>query len=467
MAMNCEEVQQQIEFYVLGDLTGMERREIEIHLKTCSRCRAIEAQYLQLMDELRQSSQTAPPNAEFERNVLRSVEREIRSVAPRARVSRTAAYAAGLAACLFISLAIWQLWVHREADTKPASIKSSAAPLANIHSYSIPAYAISVPTSIADDMVVREHDIYLLCQDSPRANVAALDSRTGVQKWRSEIESYGFLTADETRVCCLAPGDSGRVDLVAIDAADGRTVWRYSQEKPNILPGLCAPALSPEGRICWAVNTTIHMLRSSDGKVLWTHEIPGEGLLSTPVAVGNGLYVAGTAGLYYLDIASGEQLWRAEYDFDVSHWVRPLLAVAQGQICVALRTVTGRSRLVHINSADRKAMWTKTVPQVSHLCIAGNRLYVRSQGVKALDMDNGKLLWSFASTGCSPVTCANSLVWFVDSSEQGRLIALDEHTGRTELDLTGIHSCNAFIELGDRGYVKTHDGSVRVILFEG
>jgi len=209
------------------------------------------------------------------------------------------------------------------------------------------------------------------------------------------------------------------------------------------------------------------MLRSSDGKVLWTHEIPGEGLLSTPVAVGNGLYVAGTAGLYYLDIASGEQLWRAEYDFDVSHWVRPLLAVAQGQICVALRTVTGRSRLVHINSADRKAMWTKTVPQVSHLCIAGNRLYVRSQGVKALDMDNGKLLWSFASTGCSPVTCANSLVWFVDSSEQGRLIALDEHTGRTELDLTGIHSCNAFIELGDRGYVKTHDGSVRVILFEG
>jgi outer membrane protein assembly factor BamB len=144
-----------------------------------------------------------------------------------------------------------------------------------------------------------------------------------------------------------------------------------------------------------------------------------------------------------------------------------LLAVADEHLCLALRLRTGQSTLVCMNPADRKTIWTRTVPPVSDFCIAGSSLYVRSQDVLALDMESGNLLWNFASTGCSPVTYANGRVWFADSGDQGHLIALDERTGSKMLDLTGIRSCNAFVELGDKGYVKTHDGAVHVILFEG
>jgi outer membrane protein assembly factor BamB len=201
--------------------------------------------------------------------------------------------------------------------------------------------------------------------------------------------------------------------------------------------------------------------------VLWSHTIAGESLLSAATATDEGLYVSGTTGLYYLDIASGQQLWQSEYDFAVSRWVRPLLGVAEGQICVGLRLPGGQSMLICMKLADRKTIWSKTVQPVSSLRIAGDRLYLRSQDVLALDMDDGSLLWGFGSTGCSPVTHANGRVWFIDSRDQGRLVALDERTGRKVLDLAGIRSCDAFLELDDRGYIKTHDGLVHVILFKG
>jgi outer membrane protein assembly factor BamB len=297
--------------------------------------------------------------------------------------------------------------------------------------------------------------------------VAAIDSSTGRRKWRSEIASYGYIAADDTGIYCLAAGEGGGLDLVAIDKADGKTLWRYPQEKPDPLQRVSAPTILPGKRICWITNSVIHVLSTSDGKPLWRRAISGERLLSEAVAIREGIYIAGTAGLYYFDIETGEQLWQSEYDFDVSPWVRPLLAFTDKQVCVALRVPMGQSKLVCLDLTDRNPIWTKSLPHISHLCISGDRLYIRSQDVRALDVANGDLLWSFASSGCSPVTYANGCVWFVDSTDQGQLIALDERTGGKKLDFAGIRSCNAFIEYDNKGYVKTHDGLVHVILFKG
>jgi outer membrane protein assembly factor BamB len=103
---------------------------------------------------------------------------------------------------------------------------------------------------------------------------------------------------------------------------------------------------------------------------------------------------------------------------------------------------------------------------ISQLCIGGNRLFLRNQGVQALDMKNGKSLWSFESTGCSPLTYADSRIWFVDANNKGHLVALHENNGKKTLDLRGIRSCNAFIERDGKGYVKTHDGAIHVVLLK-
>jgi outer membrane protein assembly factor BamB len=465
--MNCEEAKKLIELYVLGELAVTQRRDVKTHLINCSRCRAIEAEYRRIVTDLRQSTQTKSSCSELERNILLTVEKQITTMRPRPAVRRARTVALAVAACLLAILVLRQLWLYRDANTTPFSAESSALVQSNLISYSIPAHARSIPTSVADSIVVRGYDIYLLREDGLQANVAAIDSRTGRQKWRSDIESYGYITANDTGIYFLAPGQSGGLDLVAIDKADGKTLWRYPQEKPDPLQRLSAPTILPGNRICWITNTVIHVLGSSDGKPLWTREIPTESLLSDVVPIRQGIYIAGTTGLYYFDIDSGEQLWRTQYDFDVLRWVRPLLAFTDKQICLALRVPTGRSRLICLNLTDRKPIWTKTIPHISYLCISGNRLYIRSRDVRALDMTNGNLLWTFTSTGCSPVTYANGCIWFVDSTDQGQLIALDERTGSKMLDFTGIRSCNAFVECDNKGYVKTHDGLVHVILFKG
>jgi outer membrane protein assembly factor BamB len=65
------------------------------------------------------------------------------------------------------------------------------------------------------------------------------------------------------------------------------------------------------------------------------------------------------------------------------------------------------------------------------------------------------------------VTYAEGLAYFVDSRDQGRLVALNRYTGSKVWELAGMKSCNAFIKTDGAGYVKTHDGVVHAIAFKG
>jgi outer membrane protein assembly factor BamB len=468
--MNCEEVKKRIELHVLGESSEAEGLEIAAHLADCRECSAMDAEYRELVADLKQSAGVRPPGTDFEQKLLLSVEQEIREMTPDIpawHAVHLGWVAVAAAACLLVSLILRQLWIHPDVHATSGSVESAGAVQSSIPSYSIAADARAAPASPADNIAVRGHYVYVLLDDGMGANVAAIDSLTGRQKWRSGVESFGHITVDQTHLFCLAPGEKGGLDLVGIDLVDGRTLWRYRGKTSDPLHGMCAPVVLSRERVCWTTDATIHVLRSTDGGVLWTHTIGGENLLSAATAVGDDLYVAGISGLYCLDAASGEPLWQSQYNFRVSHWVRPLVAACNDAICVGLRTPRGRSKLFCMSLADRRTIWTKTVSPVSHLCIAGHRLFLRGQSVQALDITDGESLWSFASEGCSPLTCANGRIWFVDSTDQGHLVALYERTGRKTLDLTGIRSCNAFIELDGKGYVKTQDGAIHVVLLKG
>jgi outer membrane protein assembly factor BamB len=468
--MNCEEVKKRIELHVLGESNVAEGLEIEAHLTDCCECSAMDAEYRALVADLKQSAAVRPGDAEFERKLLLSLEHQIGKTTPHAPARRTirlgwAAMAA--AACLLVGLIVQQLWVHLGLYATSGSVESAGAIQSSIPSYSIAADARAAPASPADNIAVRGHYIYALLDDGLGANVAAIDSLTGRQKWRSDVESFGHITVDQTHLFCLAPGENGGLDLVGVDLVDGRTTWRYRGKTSEPLHGMCTPIVLPGERLCWTTDATIHMLSSTDGGLLWKRTIGGENLLSAAAAVGGDLYVAGIRGLYCLDVASGAPLWESRYDFRVSPWARPLVAASDGEICAGLRTPRGRSKLFCMSLTDGRTTWTKTIWPVSHLCMAGHRLFVRGQGVQALDATNGRSLWSFASEGCSPLTCADGRIWFVDSTDRGHLVALYEQTGRKTLDVTGIRSCNAFIAMDGKGYVKTQDGAIHVVLLNG
>jgi outer membrane protein assembly factor BamB len=309
--------------------------------------------------------------------------------------------------------------------------------------------------------------MYLFQEYGQQARVAALDIRTGRQNWLSDIQGCAHLLADDSRVYCLAPGEPGKLDLVALDAADGKTVWKYPQQCPDPLRSPCRPTLLPAGRICWTTNTTVQTLSCADGELLWAHSIPQGGLLSVAAIVDDDIYVTNVAGLHCLNSTTGDESWRLSYSGVKSGLDRPLLTAAETEIYVSLSLGLTASRLLCMDQAAHKMLWSKDVARVTHLYAVGDMLYLRDQNVQALDRTTGQLLWTCPATGCNPVTYAEGLAYFVDSRDQGRLVALNRYTGRKVWELAGMKSCNAFIKIDDTGYVKTHDGVVHAIVFKG
>jgi outer membrane protein assembly factor BamB len=474
--MNCAEVSQKIEVFVLGELPKLEQVAIKAHLAVCPACRAAEGQYRLLVTQIKQASQPDSLRLDFVRAVHSAAKAEIQTIAHRSLIRRIIAITASAAACLLFASVIWHVWILEPDPLRSSSEEAQGTRHGGrISALGAPSIlqvwqhrgALSVPGSMADGVVVRGQNMYLLQQYGQQAHVAALDIKTGRQNWLSDSQGCGHILADDSRVYCLAPSGTGKLDLVALDAADGKTLWKYPQQCPDPLRSPCRPTLLRAGRICWTTNTAVHTLSCANGELLWVHSIPDGGLLSAAALVNNDIYVANAGGLYCLNTATGDESWRLAYSDAESGRDRPLLAVADAEIYVSLGLGVGASRLLCMDLTAHRILWSRDVAHVTHLYAIGDMLYLRDQNVQALDRTTGQLLWTCPATGCNPVTYAEGLAYFVDSRDQGRLVALNRYTGSKVWELAGMKSCNAFIKTDGAGYVKTHDGVVHAIAFKG
>ncbi len=474
--MNCAEVSQKIELFVLDEVPEPEQVAIKAHLATCPACRAAESQYRLLVMQIKGASKPDSLRLDFVHAVHSAAKAQIQTIARRSLVRRIIAVAASVAVCLLFASAIWQARIlergplgssSEEARGTGRGARTPAVAAPSILQVWQHRGALSMPGSMADGVVVRGRVMYLLQEYGRQARVAALDIKTGRQKWLSDIQGYGHILADDSRVYCLTSSGAGKVNLVALDAADGKTLWIYPEQCPDRLRSPPRPTLLPEGRICWTSNTNVQMLRCADGELLWVHSIPDGGLLSAAVSVNDGIYVANGRALYCLNSATGDESWRLAFGDIMSGRDRPLLVATGTEIYASFSLGVGASRLLCMDVAAHNLRWFKDVAHVTHLYAIGDMLYLRDQNVQALDGMTGQLLWSCPATGCNPVTHAQGLAYFIDSRDQGYLVALNRYTGCKVWELAGMKSCNAFIKIGGTGYVKTHDGIVHAIVFRG
>jgi outer membrane protein assembly factor BamB len=475
--MNCAEINQKIELFVLGELSKSERAAIKAHLATCPVCNATETEYHLLVTKIEEDAQPDPPNFSFVNRIRPVVKAEILSITLRSLLRRIISITGSAAACLLLTLIIRQVWIssgkqegHVVANNlfkEPLGRALSTPGTPTILEVWQYRGAPSVPGSMANEVVVRRQNMYLLQEHDRQTFVAALDIKTGKQKWLSGINSCGYLLADDSRVYCLSPNGNRKFDLIALDAANGKVLWKYPQQYSEQLQNPCRPILLSESRICWTLNNTVHMFNCTNGKSLWTHSIPDGGLLSAAVVAGNNLYVANSFGLYCLNAATGNESWRLDCGGVISSRGRPLLAAADGEIYASLSPGFSTSRLICMEPTGRRIRWSKTVAHVTHLYAIDDMLYLRNQNIQALDGTSGRLLWSCPATGCNPVTYTEGLAYFVDSSSQGSLIALNRYTGLKVWELGGMKSCNAFIKVNGAGFLKNQDGIVYAINFKG
>ncbi|KPK34280.1 MAG: hypothetical protein AMJ65_18525, partial [Phycisphaerae bacterium SG8_4] len=311
--MDCAQVNRKIELLVLGDLPEAERAAIEEHLASCPACRIAHDEYRFLVAQIKGSARPDLVKCDFgfAREVRSTVKMEIRRAGYRSTAWRSIPAVGSVAACLLFAFAGWDLWVSSGsrldlvlAEHRPlrSPVRASAAPsvLEAWQHRSAP----SAPGSTADAVVVRGGNMYVLQTHDGRNHVASLDTQTGEQKWLSDVQSCGYLLVEDSRVYCLAQSGAGRFDLVALDADDGKLLWRHREERADKLQSPCRASLLPGDRICWTADKTVHMLSRADGAPIWTRSIPDEGMLSAAVAVDDALYVANAFGLYCLDAAT-------------------------------------------------------------------------------------------------------------------------------------------------------------------
>ena len=459
--MECDDVRDKLELLVLGGLDDADATRAEAHLARCDACATIERDYQHLVGQVRRDHRAAAGPPAAKRAIRSAIGAEIASARSRPRTRGVFWPIASVAAALLIAVTIW--WPRRVDPTvsrpseAPAPVAGRLTPAAERWRYT----GATVRTaSVADGVVVRGERIYLLHNDPRGAHVVAVDAATGTQRWHSTVASLGYLAADRTRVFYLAPAGRRRVDLVAASADDGHAVWRYSQDQPRLLGGLCRPVLVTDQRVCWTNGATVHMLAAATGKPLWTWAPADQGPPSRAVANGDDLLIATRSAVHCLSVRTGRRKWRRPLPPIAPGRGRPLLAAAAGKAYVVRGQLACRGTLVAMDLATQSVLWRRKIPVVRSLLAAPEGLYLRGQRIVSLDRRTGRRRWACDAGGCGPLTLVHGRIHFVDARRCGRLVAIEPRTGRKAWEITGIRSCDAFARIGQTGYIKTHDGVV-------
>jgi len=303
--------------------------------------------------------------------------------------------------------------------------------------------------------------MYFLHRDAMGDRVAAIEASTGDLLWRSDQSSRGFIAADNSRVYCLSSAQR-QTDLIALNARDGSVLWRYSGDGPGLGLTCCRAVCVNDGRICWTTRSAVHMVDTSTGLATWKRAIPGEGPLAAAAADGD-LCVASTTSIRRLDVETGSDVWLEPLGGKTLHFKRPLLALAGERAFLVLPGRNAGSRLICLDLTSRKRLWETQTGDAQHLLASSDGVYLRGNGVLAYDGRTGGLLWSRDASGCGPMTDEQGLIHFVDTSADGRLLALDSRTGTKAWEIAGIRSCGAFRRIGGTGFIKTNDGVIHAI----
>ena len=453
--MNCARAREQLEWYALGGLPAPIEAEVGDHVAACPDCRAVCEDYREMIAGLRKAADWAEPRPAFQAATRSLVRAQVRSARRRVWARRVGMALGAAAATVLLAVSIGYL--ARGRPDRPAG--PPVVQMASAEQWRVDG-AMVVPTSSAGGVIVRGGRMYFACRDGARSHVAAVSATTGRPVWRAQQETLGYLAADEGGVYTLARGPGRTVDLIALDSATGHVLWRFS---PGVGPGLegpCRPVPLAQGRICWTAGHTVHVLDATTGDVVWRRSYSDEGRPSFAAALGAHVYVASPAALYCLSGESGEGVWRLDVGAGETSSSRPLLTLGGGRGFVACPTFGRSSRLVCVDLANRRVLWSRTIPRPRHLLATEDVLYLRGPKVLALDAASGTPRWTRVAPGCSPMTADDGLLHLVDATDTGRLVALDRHTGREAWEILGIRSCDAFVRAGDVGLIKTADGVV-------
>lgn len=282
------------------------------------------------------------------------------------------------------------------------------------------------------------------------ARVHAFDARNGRALWSAEIAK-----TDENRDARFGGGvsfENGRVfatdglgDVVALNAADGKEIWRAKPGGP--LRG--APTVANGQVYVLSQDNQLFALSDADGKVQWTQsgslETQGVFGVAAP-AISSGTVVAGFSSgeLNAYRYENGRTLWQdALSRTSISTSVSSLADIDADPVMVDGRVyaVGQGGRMVAVEVSTGQRLWEQNLAGISTPWVAGEWLFVLTDDARlvCLSRATGKARWiaqlrgfrntkkrSGAITWFGPVLAGNRL-WLTNS--QGELATVSPTDG--------------------------------------
>ena len=457
--MTCDEIRPHIELFVLAGLDPAAEAAVREHLAVCPGCRQVELECRQIVGELKRAAPQPPVREGFVASLRQAVAGEVRAERRRAGRRRIVPAAAAAAAAVLAAVGVWRALPTADDGPQAPTPGPPAAVGAEQWRH---VGASAEPTSSADSVVVHGGSMYFLRSRRGGERVAAIDLASGRPRWESPADSIGYLSADDSRVYCLAAGGRRRIELLSMDASSGALRWRYGWDRTDLLSPPSRPVPLGGGRIAWAADGTVHVIDASTGRAVWRQTVADGSPVSEVAGDKACLYVAAPGSLCCLDGDSGRPVWRMEVSPGDGRR-RPLLALNGDTAYLAMLTRAGTGVLESVDLPSRQVRWRVPVGDVRHILATAAGVFVRGGDVRAYGAHSGQRLWARPVAGCGPMTVHRELLYLVDSGGDGRLLALDQAGGGEAWRMEGVRSCDGLRRVGRIGYVKTQDGVIHAI----
>jgi outer membrane protein assembly factor BamB len=294
--------------------------------------------------------------------------------------------------------------------------------------------------------------VYIGSQDE---NLYAIDLATGNQKWK--YHAAPFRAAPSVRDGFVYVGDLDGM-FHCVDAEKGTKRWTF-ETGAEINSG----ANFAKGAVLFGSgDETLYCLNADDGKKIWSFKVAGGPVLGSPAVIGDRTFVAGCdSALHVIDTAKGTELAAV----DIGGQVGATAAVRGDQLYLG---TIATNQVLAIDWNKAQVLWKfeaarKQQPYYASVAVTDKLVIAASRDklVHALDRENGKEVWNFATEDridSSPVVVGKRV--FVGSLD-GKLYVLDLEKG-TKLNSFDLGSpiAGSPAVAGDCLVIGTTDGTV-------
>ncbi|MCR5225393.1 MAG: PQQ-binding-like beta-propeller repeat protein, partial [Alphaproteobacteria bacterium] len=234
--------------------------------------------------------------------------------------------------------------------------------------------------------------------------VYAFDQSTGERLWRVSTTLVG----KDGQIGSAIAYDNGRVivsssfaECFALDAADGKILWRVKLPAPCKGDGITV--IDGKAFVLCA-NSSMYALSTETGKILWSHS----GMLADAKFIGSAS-VAVEGGVVYLAYPSGEvfalaedtgaQLWDAMLSkYSLTNSAK---AISHPRACPVIKDdlvyfVVANNQTVALDKKTGRTVWHSDFGGVQTPSVSGNSVFVFNENSElvCLNSRTGKFRWS-------------------------------------------------------------------------